>query len=95
MHVSSLFLHSCTSDVQNCVASGALSALQLESVTYGMQRHAHQLPGGERAGFFIGDGAGVGKVRAHTSCTRQTFKPAGVQHITCMREYKAALVCKA
>ena len=85
--------YSCISDVQDCVASGALSALQLESVTYGMQRHAHQLPGGERAGFFIGDGAGVGKVRAYTTRVRQTLKPMGVQHIMCKREYKFALVC--
>ncbi|XP_050408900.1 protein strawberry notch homolog 1 [Patella vulgata] len=40
-----------------------LSALQLESITYASQRHNTILPSGERAGFLIGDGAGVGKGR--------------------------------
>lgn len=43
--------------------SGHLSALQLEGVLYACQRHLTLLPGGSRAGFFIGDGAGVGKGR--------------------------------
>ncbi|CAN0209455.1 unnamed protein product, partial [Laminaria digitata] len=38
-----------------------LSRLQLEGVLYAAQRHTHLLPDGKRAGFFIGDGAGVGK----------------------------------
>lgn len=42
---------------------GELSALQLESITYASQRHQIILPSGERAGFLIGDGAGVGKGR--------------------------------
>ncbi|PRW58205.1 strawberry notch-like [Chlorella sorokiniana] len=42
---------------------GCLSALQLESVVYACQRHQQMLPDGSRAGFFIGDGAGVGKGR--------------------------------
>merc|ERR1719193_2359005 len=40
-----------------------LSALQLESITYACQRHDTIMPSGERAGFLIGDGAGVGKGR--------------------------------
>eukprot|EP00752_Nemacystus_decipiens_P009068 g8096.t1 len=40
-----------------------LSRLQLEGVLYAAQRHTHFLPDGKRAGFFIGDGAGVGKGR--------------------------------
>jgi hypothetical protein len=40
-----------------------LSALQLEAIVYACQRHEQFLPDGNRAGFFIGDGAGVGKVR--------------------------------
>lgn len=31
-------------------------------VLFAAQRHTHLLPDGKRAGFFIGDGAGVGKV---------------------------------
>lgn len=45
------------------VRSGLLSALQLEAVVYASQAHEHTLPDGTRAGFLIGDGAGVGKGR--------------------------------
>lgn len=45
------------------IQSGALSALQLEAITYAAQQHEHFLPDGNRAGFLIGDGAGVGKGR--------------------------------
>ncbi|KAH8410036.1 hypothetical protein KR009_004503 [Drosophila setifemur] len=45
------------------LASGSLSALQLEAVVYACQAHEQILPGGERAGFLLGDGAGVGKGR--------------------------------
>lgn len=40
-----------------------LSSLQLESIVYASQQHEQFLPSGERAGFLIGDGAGVGKGR--------------------------------
>jgi hypothetical protein len=45
------------------VDEGRLSQLQLEGILYACARHQHILPSGERAGFFIGDGAGVGKGR--------------------------------
>ncbi|KAL5282206.1 sno family protein [Megaselia abdita] len=45
------------------IDSGYLSALQLESITYASQAHDHLLADGNRAGFLIGDGAGVGKGR--------------------------------
>lgn len=48
---------------EETINSGALSALQLESITYAAQQHEHILPDGSRAGFLIGDGAGVGKGR--------------------------------
>ncbi|CAN0505883.1 unnamed protein product, partial [Laminaria digitata] len=41
------------------VRSGKLSSLQLEAVAYACQAHETRLPDGSRAGFFIGDGAGV------------------------------------
>ncbi|KAJ6312054.1 hypothetical protein OIU77_013744 [Salix suchowensis] len=41
----------------------ALSCLQIETLVYACQRHLQHLPNGARAGFFIGDGAGVGKGR--------------------------------
>ncbi|XP_042225132.1 protein strawberry notch homolog 1-like isoform X6 [Homarus americanus] len=45
------------------IDTGKLSALQLESITYTSQQHEQFLPDGTRAGFLIGDGAGVGKGR--------------------------------
>lgn len=48
---------------EETIRSGALSALQLESITYASQQHEQLLPDGTRAGFLIGDGAGVGKGR--------------------------------
>ncbi|KAG8237954.1 hypothetical protein J437_LFUL016299 [Ladona fulva] len=48
---------------EEIVNSGSLSALQLEAVVYASQQHEHFLPDGTRAGFLIGDGAGVGKGR--------------------------------
>ena len=45
------------------VDSGKLSALQIEGVRYACLKHLDLLPSGQRAGFFIGDGAGVGKGR--------------------------------
>ncbi|XP_042027486.1 protein FORGETTER 1-like isoform X1 [Salvia splendens] len=44
-------------------SSKALSCLQIETLVYACQRHLQHLPDGERAGFFLGDGAGVGKGR--------------------------------
>ncbi|KAH8325043.1 hypothetical protein KR074_003793, partial [Drosophila pseudoananassae] len=43
--------------------TASLSALQLEAVVYACQAHEQILPSGERAGFLLGDGAGVGKGR--------------------------------
>lgn len=40
-----------------------LSLAQLEAIVYAGQAHTRQLPNGERQGFFIGDGTGVGKGR--------------------------------
>ncbi|CAG9814913.1 unnamed protein product [Phaedon cochleariae] len=48
---------------EETIRGGHLSALQLESITYASQAHEHMLPDGSRAGFLIGDGAGVGKGR--------------------------------
>ncbi|HYX29129.1 MAG TPA: strawberry notch family protein, partial [Pyrinomonadaceae bacterium] len=45
------------------VSEGRLSDIQLERVIYAGQRHKQRLPDGSRAGFFVGDGTGVGKGR--------------------------------
>jgi hypothetical protein len=44
-------------------ALGSLSCLQLETIVYACQRHMQLLSDHKRAGFFLGDGAGVGKGR--------------------------------
>ncbi|XP_072044664.1 protein strawberry notch homolog 1-like isoform X2 [Amphiura filiformis] len=48
---------------ESTIDYGHLSALQLEAITYACQQHESYLEGGIRAGFLIGDGAGVGKGR--------------------------------
>uniref|UniRef100_A0AAV2KS68 Protein strawberry notch homolog 2 n=1 Tax=Knipowitschia caucasica TaxID=637954 RepID=A0AAV2KS68_KNICA len=48
---------------ESTVTSGLLSALQLEAVIYACQQHEVILQNNQRAGFLIGDGAGVGKGR--------------------------------
>lgn len=45
------------------VSDGALSLPQLEAVVMAGHSHNQRLPSGERRGFFIGDGTGVGKGR--------------------------------
>ncbi|RWS20093.1 Protein strawberry notch-like protein, partial [Leptotrombidium deliense] len=48
---------------EEVIDEGKLSALQLEAIVYACQQHETFLPDGSRAGFLIGDGAGVGKGR--------------------------------
>ncbi|KAL3940125.1 MAG: hypothetical protein SGBAC_005264 [Bacillariaceae sp.] len=51
---------------------GALSPLQLESVLLAIQRHNRKFDG-MRAGFFVGDGAGVGKGRQIAAILYDSF----------------------
>ncbi|XP_015695528.2 protein FORGETTER 1-like [Oryza brachyantha] len=51
-----------------------LSCLQIETIVYACQRHLHHLPTGARAGFFIGDGAGVGKGRTIAGLIWENWK---------------------
>ena len=48
---------------KSAIETGKISIAQLESVVYAGQAHETLLPSGERKGFFIGDGTGVGKGR--------------------------------
>ncbi|CAN7986972.1 unnamed protein product [Ixodes hexagonus] len=48
---------------EEVIDRGLLSALQLEAIVYASQQHEVLLADGSRAGFLIGDGAGVGKGR--------------------------------
>ena len=45
------------------VTEGRLSDIQLERVIYAGQRHEQRLPDGSRAGYYVGDGTGVGEGR--------------------------------
>ncbi|XP_067271979.1 si:ch73-63e15.2 [Pseudorasbora parva] len=48
---------------ETTINGGLLSALQLEAIIYACQQHEVILQNNQRAGFLIGDGAGVGKGR--------------------------------
>ncbi|XP_070688353.1 si:ch73-63e15.2 isoform X3 [Pempheris klunzingeri] len=48
---------------EKTISCGLLSALQLEAIIYACQQHEVILQNDQRAGFLIGDGAGVGKGR--------------------------------
>jgi len=53
--------------LEACATAGTLSQLQLEGVLRAARRHA-VVANGVRAGFFLGDGAGVGKGRQLAAC---------------------------
>lgn len=53
----------CDSIPKETISKGQLSDLQMEGILFACQRHQVILPDGKRAGFFIGDGTGVGKGR--------------------------------
>lgn len=50
-----------------------LSAAQLENVVYACQAHENMFEDGSRAGFLIGDGAGVGKGRSIAGIIFENF----------------------
>jgi hypothetical protein len=55
--------------------SGAISNAQLETVVYALQRFfGEKLPDGARAGFFLGDGAGVGKGRQISAVVKEMWR---------------------
>eukprot|EP00854_Cymbomonas_tetramitiformis_P001363 gene1363-1964_t len=53
----------CEHNLSNEVRAARLSRVQLEAILYAKQRHETRLEDGARAGFFLGDSAGVGKGR--------------------------------
>ena len=58
-----------------------LSSLQLEGVLFACQKHQSILPSGERAGFFIGDGAGVGKGRQLAAIIAESIARGRRKHL--------------
>lgn len=59
---------------QKLIASGALSDAQLENIIYAGQAHEQMLPNGQRKGYFIGDGTGVGKGRQISGIILDNFR---------------------
>ncbi|XP_076847381.1 protein strawberry notch homolog 2a [Brachyhypopomus gauderio] len=55
------------------ISMGMLSALQLEAIIYACQQHEVILKNKQRAGFLIGDGAGVGKGRTVAGIIVENF----------------------
>eukprot|EP00277_Geminigera_cryophila_P001483 CAMPEP_0179412588 /NCGR_PEP_ID=MMETSP0799-20121207/4560_1 /TAXON_ID=46947 /ORGANISM="Geminigera cryophila, Strain CCMP2564" /LENGTH=461 /DNA_ID=CAMNT_0021184833 /DNA_START=177 /DNA_END=1560 /DNA_ORIENTATION=- len=68
-------------DKYSIIDSAKLSCLQLEGVQYACQRHQLILPGGTRAGFFLGDGAGVGKGRQISGIIADNLARGRGQHV--------------
>lgn len=56
------------------IKSGALSDAQLENIVNAGQAHTEMLPNGERKGYFIGDGTGVGKGRQISGIVLDNFR---------------------
>ncbi|XP_069103404.1 protein strawberry notch homolog 1-like isoform X2 [Argopecten irradians] len=63
------------------ITSCKLSSLQLEGILYACQRHQTMLPNGQRAGFFIGDAAGVGKGRQIAGIILDNYARKRTKHI--------------
>ncbi|XP_041357018.1 protein FORGETTER 1-like [Gigantopelta aegis] len=66
---------------RDVVVSGNLSSLQLEGIIHACQRHQVILANGQRAGFFIGDGAGVGKGRQIAGIILDNFARGRTKHV--------------
>jgi hypothetical protein len=58
---------------EDMITTGALSALQLEAVTYAAQQHEHFLPDGSRAGFLIGESAVMPTIYIISVLTKHTL----------------------
>ena len=67
--------------MQDVIDRGHLSSLQLESIVYACQRHRLSLGDGTRAGFFIGDGAGVGKGRTLAGLLLENWRRGLKRHV--------------
>ncbi|CAD7698075.1 unnamed protein product [Ostreobium quekettii] len=67
--------------MQDAVSKGVLSSLQLETICYACQCHDRILPDKRRAGFFIGDGAGVGKGRTIAGMILENWKAGRKRHV--------------
>jgi P-loop containing NTP hydrolase pore-1 len=65
-------------DLQEDIALGRLSDAQMESIIYAwIKFQGPRLPDGKRRGFFLGDGAGVGKGRTIAGLVKQHWNAGG------------------
>lgn len=67
--------------LQAATASNSLSALQLEAVAYAGLRHEQTLASGCTAGFFLGDGPGVGKGRQLAAMILENWLAGRRRHV--------------
>lgn len=63
------------------IAEGKLSRLQLEGVAYACDRHRRFLPDGRRAGFIVGDSAGIGKGRQMAGIIMDNLRRGRKRHV--------------
>ncbi|ELU02275.1 hypothetical protein CAPTEDRAFT_182178 [Capitella teleta] len=63
------------------ISEGKLSSLQLTGCLYACQRHQIILANGSRAGYFIGDAAGVGKGRQISGIILDNYSRGRTKHI--------------
>ena len=72
----------CLEDIASAVVSeGKLSNLQLEAVAYANMCFGKNLEDGSRRGFFIGDGAGIGKGRELAGIVAQQWARGVRKHL--------------
>ncbi len=72
----------CLEDIaSNVVSEGKLSNLQLEAVAYANMCFGKNLEDGSRRGFFIGDGAGIGKGRELAGIVAQQWARGVRKHL--------------
>eukprot|EP01035_Chromulina_nebulosa_P031586 gene31586-42124_t len=66
---------------QKIIQQGLLSSAQLETIVYACQAHESFLPDRSRKGFFLGDGAGVGKGRQLAAIILENWSLQRRKHI--------------
>lgn len=70
------------------VRDGLLSEVQLEAVTYARMSHEQFLPTGERQGYMVGDGTGVGKGREISGIILDNFMEGRKRSVWVSKNWK-------
>lgn len=66
---------------KDVIEEGKLSEAQIENIVYAGQAHSQMLESGERRGYFIGDGTGVGKGRQIAGIMLDNIRQGRKRHI--------------